>query len=252
MEKKANRIIIGIMLLFLPTMALAEEVSKSKQLTYPRVREAYTQKEKALKTAIEQQHLSWGSFEMVLVAYKYEKELEIHVRKKGSDDKFQKFRTYAFCTLSGNLGPKRIQGDLQVPEGFYEVDRFNPSSQFHLSLGLNYPNASDKILSDPKKPGGDIFIHGDCVSIGCIPITDDLIKELYILCVEAREAGQKRIPVYLFPFKMTEEKYSAAVDRYPQFSDFWNNLKQGYSLWTENQKTLRFQVDAKGVYVFKK
>jgi len=252
MKKNTNRIIIGLLLLFLPNMALAEDVSKSKQLTYPRVREAYAQKEKDLKKELQQQQFSWGGFELLVVGYKYEKELEIHVRKKGSTDKFQWFRTYAFCTLSGNLGPKRIQGDLQVPEGFYFVDRFNPSSQFHLSLGLNYPNASDKILSDPKKPGGDIFIHGDCVSIGCIPITDDLIKELYVLCVEAREAGQKQIPVYLFPFRMTEEKYNVSLNSFPQYKDFWLNLKQGYSLWTENQKPLQFQVDAKGAYVFKK
>jgi murein L,D-transpeptidase YafK len=252
MENKSKWIIIGLLLLFLPNMALAEDVSKSKQLTYPRVREAYNQKEKTLKKELEQQQYSWGEFELLVVGYKYEKELEIHLRKKGSVDKFQLFRTYAFCTLSGNLGPKRIQGDLQVPEGFYFIDRFNPSSQFHLSLGLNYPNASDKILSDPQKPGGDIFIHGDCVSIGCIPITDELIKELYVLCVEAREAGQKQIPVYLFPFRMTEEKFNTGVSLYPNHQAFWSNLKEGYALWLATQKMLHYQVDKKGAYVFKK
>ena len=71
---------------------------------------------------------------------------------------------------SGTMGPKRLQGDYQVPEGFYYINEFNPNSNYHLHLGLNYPNASDKILSDSLRPGGDIYIHGSCVSIGCIPL----------------------------------------------------------------------------------
>ena len=65
-----------------------------------------------------------------------------------------------------------------MPEGFYELDWFNPQSNFFLSLHINYPNASDRILGSRKNPGGDIFLHGSCASIGCIPITDDGIKEV--------------------------------------------------------------------------
>ena len=54
---------------------------------------------------------------------------------------------------SGTTGPKRAEGDYQVPEGFYYINEFNPNSKYHLSLGLNYPNASDKILSDSIDPG---------------------------------------------------------------------------------------------------
>ncbi len=50
--------------------------------------------------------------------------------------------------MAGTLGPKRMQGDYKVPEGFYYINEFNPKSSFHLSLGLNYPNASDRILGD--------------------------------------------------------------------------------------------------------
>ena len=63
-----------------------------------------------------------------------------------------------------------------------------------LSMRINYPNTSDKILSNKTKPGGNICIHGNCVTIGCMPITDDLIKELYIFCIEAKNNGQGDIP----------------------------------------------------------
>src|SRR5690606_11025729 len=100
-------------------------------------------------------------------------------------EKFTLVKTYPVCSSSGLPGPKRKKGDRQTPEGFYHIDRFNPQSAFHLSLGINYPNSSDKILGH-SDPGGDIFIHGSCVTIGCVPLTDDLIKEVYVLAVEAK------------------------------------------------------------------
>lgn len=105
-------------------------------------------------------------------------------------DLFRLIKDYQICSLSGELGPKRQQGDLQVPEGFYWIDRFNPASNFYLSLGINYPNQFDRILGKSGELGGDIFIHGGCVTIGCIPITDDKIKELYLIAVEAKSNGQ--------------------------------------------------------------
>ena len=77
----------------------------------------------------------------------------------------------------GQPWPQATQGDSQVPEGFYHMDRFNPLSNFHLSLGVSYPNQSDRILGASGRLGGDIFIHGDCVTIGCVPITDEGIRE---------------------------------------------------------------------------
>lgn len=82
------------------------------------------------------------------------------------------------CMQSGTLGPKRMEGDYQMPEGFYYINEFKPYSNFHLALGINYPNASDKVLSDARRPGGDIYIHGGCVSTGCIAISDQPIEEL--------------------------------------------------------------------------
>lgn len=233
-------------------MANAQDVTKAKQLEYPRVKSAYNEKKSGLDKKLLLKNLKSSDIKIMLVGFKQEKKLEIYLSKK-SENKYSLFTTYEFCTLSGQLGPKRKQGDLQVPEGFYFIDRFNPSSSFHLSLGINYPNASDKILSDKNKPGGDIFIHGDCVSIGCVPITDEWIKELYVLCVEAINNGQKKIPVYFFPCEMTSSNVEVLSTFYasqPELLKFWKNIAKGYELFKSNSSELKFTVNSKGEYVF--
>ena len=57
-------------------------------------------------------------------------------------------------------------------------------------MGINYPNESDKILGEKGNLGGDIFIHGSNVTVGCMPMTDEVIREIYILNIEAKNAGQ--------------------------------------------------------------
>jgi hypothetical protein len=116
------------------------------------------------------------------------------------------FKTYKVCALAGTLGPKRMEGDYQVPEGFYYINEFNPRSNYFLSLGINYPNASDKVLSDSLRPGSAIFIHGSCVTVGCIPIRDEQIDELYILAAHAKDQGQDFIPVHIFPVRFNVER----------------------------------------------
>jgi murein L,D-transpeptidase YafK len=119
-------------------------------------------------------------------------------------DSYTLVHTYAICATSGVLGPKRKFGDVQVPEGFYELDWFNPQSNFFLSLHISYPNSADRILGSHANPGGDIFLHGNCVTIGCMPITDEGIKEVYWLAVEVHAAGQRHIPIEIFPRELTE------------------------------------------------
>jgi murein L,D-transpeptidase YafK len=151
------------------------------------------------------------------------------------------------------LGPKNKQGDGQVPEGIYYIDRFNPSSNFFLSLGLNYPNKSDLKRCKTKFPGGDIFIHGSCVSIGCLPMTDEQIKEIYMLSVLAKNNGQEAIPVYIFPFKMNDENintYRKKFDVNSQVIEFWENLKTAFILFNKNKREIKYQVQKDGKYQF--
>ena len=110
--------------------------------------------------------------QLLLRGFKKEKELEVWAAAKKSGP-LTHIATYEICFMSGHEGPKRKQGDLQVPEGFYVVDVFNKGSDFFLSLGLNYPNDYDRRL---KRTGSAIMIHGACVSIGCLAMTDERIQ----------------------------------------------------------------------------
>jgi murein L,D-transpeptidase YafK len=171
--------------------------------------------------------------------------------KHKNEKEFRLFKTYDICYYSGELGPKRKQGDGQVPEGFYKIEAFNPYSNYHLSLRVSYPNASDKIIGKVNL-GGDIMIHGNCVSIGCVPITDTYIKELYILAVEAKNGGQDNIPIHIFPGKLDKKGMEFLNGKYPENSlqNFWKNLKNGYDYFEENKKLPKIEVDKSGKYVF--
>ncbi len=220
------------------------------QKQYKRVKAAFEEKEALLRKKLQSHEMAFDNFNLLLVAYKSEDLIEVYAQAKKSKV-YKKIISYQVCTRSGKLGPKRKEGDLQVPEGFYYIDRFNPSSSFHLSLGINYPNLSDKRKSTAKHLGGDIFIHGACASIGCLPITNDCIKELYVLAVWAKHYGQNKIPVYIFPFKMTKQALEAQKSQYHKETvAFWDNLKEGYDRFLQQPRELSFSINAQGDYVF--
>jgi murein L,D-transpeptidase YafK len=74
-------------------------------------------------------------------------------------------------------------------------------------------------------PGSDIFIHGGCETVGCIPITDRGIEEVYSLASWARENGQEKIPVHLYPFHFSEANWRKYGPDWPQFHSFWKELE---------------------------
>ena len=90
-------------------------------------------------------------------------------------------------------GHKQYEGDGRTPEGHYRIDKRNPNSRYHLSVGISYPDTRDvevaRMLGRP--PGGDIFIHGRGPSYlkgspkdwtaGCIAVTDEEIEKIYAM-----------------------------------------------------------------------
>ena len=101
-------------------------------------------------------------------------------------------RSYRIGLGFAPTGGKRQSGDGKTPEGNYFIDRRNPESEFHLSLGINYPNARDLAEARARgvDPGGDIFIHGRGNPVrrpipdwtwGCIAVTNDEIEEVYAM-----------------------------------------------------------------------
>ncbi|OUJ75655.1 hypothetical protein BXP70_05660 [Hymenobacter crusticola] len=239
---------LAVILLLSTCCAQVEEPSfRDQQLLYPRVRAAYAATWEPLQALLRSHHIEPSRLELFFRAFKIGQRLEVWGRNAG-EGPYQLLRTYSIAGTSGTLGPKRAQGDGQVPEGFYELDRFNPRSLYYLSLGLNYPNASDRLLGSAH-PGQDIFIHGSDVTIGCVPITDALIQEAYVLAVEAHNAGQQHIQVHIFPFSLTEE--NLFTRQHSRHYDFWKSLQPGYEYFTRHHTLPEVLVDSVGSYAIR-
>lgn len=238
--------------LFFTPLVFGQTSFKDLQNQYPRVRQAHENCARSIDSLFAKMETSYPPEEICLVAYKKERTLQLWARPETSDT-FTFIKQYDFTAFSGQLGPKRQRGDLQIPEGYYHINHFNPYSNFHLSMKISYPNKSDSILGMHGSLGNEIRIHGSSVTIGCIPIGDEAIEELYTICVDLKSTGQTRIPVYIFPcrmhalhMKMLEAK--ANVDT--ALFNFWKNLKQGYKIFTTTHVKLGYTIDRHGVYLY--
>ena len=214
--------------------------------------DGYSKMEDSVKKQFEKQNLTWPPQEMYIRSFKYDRQLEVWV-KADSKEPYKLFKTYKVCQQSGTTGPKRVEGDYQVPEGFYYINEFNPNSNYHLSLGLNYPNASDRILSDQSRPGSAIYIHGNCVSTGCIPLTDGPIEELYFIANAVRNQGEEFIPVHVFPVRYNNKKsmefLETAIKDNQYLQQFNNNIKEVFEYFELKKQLPIIMVNKKGEYV---
>jgi murein L,D-transpeptidase YafK len=145
-------------------------------------------------------HLTWGKPVFIRI-FKEEKQLELWLEKDGS---YELFATYPVCSYSGKLGPKVAEGDHQAPEGFYTIrpSSMVPGSAFHLSFDIGFPNEYDRAQG---RTGSHLMVHGACVSVGCYAMTDSVIENVYTLMQAAFDAGQREVPVHIFPFRLTAE-----------------------------------------------
>ncbi len=229
---------------------LSQNIISNDQLWFPRVREAKDNKDALLHKLFNEKGISYPPAQMFIRIFKAEKVLEVWAADAPSD-RYTHIKTYPICAMSGELGPKRKQGDEQVPEGFYNIGTLNPSSAYHLSMFVNYPNASDKQLSRHSSLGGDIYIHGDCKSIGCVAITNTQIEELYWLVAQVKT--RSKVPVHIFPMRLSDMKYNILCRLYrnePELLRFWSNVKEGYDYFQQNLSPPKVQIANDGFYQF--
>ncbi len=221
------------------------------QRAFPRVASAMQLKEDTLKKQFAKAGLQWPARQIYIRSFKYDSQLEVWVRNN-DDETFKLFKTYRVCALAGTLGPKRMQGDYQVPEGFYYVNKFIPNSEYNLALSINYPNISDKILSDGQRPGSGIYIHGSCITVGCIPIMDQ-IQDLYILAANAKNNGQDFIPVHIFPVRFNNPNSADYLDKLirddEELQVFEKKLKEAYDYFEKEKKLPLISINKKGEYL---
>jgi murein L,D-transpeptidase YafK len=159
---------------------------------------------------------------MLIRAYK--KEAEFEVWKMRPDGTYVYLKTFPICRWSGQLGPKRHEGDRQSPEGFYTFTpaQMNPNSNYYLSFNIGYPNAYDKAQGST---GGLVMVHGVCSSAGCFSMTDAQIAEIYALARESFAGGQRGIQMQAYPFHMNVQNMAAY--RLDPNMPFWKELKKG-------------------------
>jgi murein L,D-transpeptidase YafK len=232
------RFIVAFALFVFLTSGTVPRSYREQQLKYSRVQEAYGSKEKVVKRTLETNSVSLENLQVYFRAFKEEKVLELWA-KNSFDVEFKLIKEYPICDMSGDAGPKRRSRDLQVPEGFYRIIDLNPFSKYYLSLEVNYPNASDSIRGVRGRLGNEIFIHGECISSGCLAITNDRVQELYVYCVEAMNTGQSNIELTIFPARLTEKKYSELMRQYNKNKDYtslWADLKKGYDLFEQHHQ----------------
>ena len=251
MGRLLTGIVIGLSLLALPEVARAGTFLE-RQLRHGRVRAAFDERAGGVEEAFRRAGAAWPPRGVFLRSFKLEAELEVWAAPEGDADRWVRVWSLPVCASSGELGPKRHQGDLQVPEGFYEVDRFNPRSRFHLSLGLSYPNAVDRRRAGAAHPGGDIFVHGDCVTIGCLPLGDARMEDLYLAAVLARDGGQRHLPVHIFPCRLDERAchhaLAAAGAADPELARFWRDLLPGYLAFARDREPPHVVAGRDGTY----
>ncbi len=237
---------------FFPALVRAQNSFVSFQKESVKIAGIFNNKEDTLQKEFAAKGLQWPAKYIYIRSFKYDSQLEVWV-KNNAKDKYKLFKTYKVCMQSGTMGPKRLQGDYQVPEGFYYINEFNPHSNYHLSLRLNYPNASDRILSDSLRPGNAIYIHGSCVSIGCIPVTDDEIEEIYLLASYAKAAGEDFIPVHVFPVRYNSRKsmeyFKLATRTNATLQKFELKLKDAFDKFEDTHQVPLILIDRKGDYV---
>lgn len=239
--------LIIFLTIFLLNSETPYETFRDKQKNYTRVREAYIQKEKSVTKVLAEHGISRDSLQIYLRAFKTEKKLEVWA-KNICDSALTLVKEFPICEISGEIGPKRRSQDLQVPEGFYRINELNPYSKYYLSMRINYPNASDSIRGVKGRLGNLIYIHGACESSGCIAISDEKIKELFVYCIEAYNAGQKEINIAIYPARLEDKTYARLTSGYNKNKDkisLWADLKKSYDLFNRKKvlPTIKFMPD---------
>ncbi len=201
--------------------------------------------------------------------FKLEGEFEIWVANRRSDT-LKMLALIPVCAADFTPGTKLREGDGKTPEGFFnstllygssysfmwmklnnkEIDDFgNVRKGSSFKICLDYPLAIDrartkKILPN-YSPGGQICIHGNCVSAGCISFENKDFLPVFYTAATHNQSAYGKPKIHIFPFRFTpklKEKYSIKVHSKmspEQLIEFWNKIEKGYNLFEKNHKAMR-------------
>lgn len=186
-------------------------LESSAKTVEERVKEFGETVKERIKPYFEKAGISYPPQRMTLIGLKEEKILELYASDSaGRPERW--IRSYLILAASGHLGPKLRQGDFQVPEGIYRIDALNPDSRFHLSMRIDYPNADDRARAREEgrtNLGGDIMIHGNAVSIGCLAVGDEAAEDLFVMVALAK---LRNVRVILSPLDFRLKKMEKPIE----------------------------------------
>lgn len=161
--------------------------------------------------------------EIIIVAFKEERILQVYTKDYSG---VKLLKEYPFTAYSGSLGPKLKDGDRQIPEGIYKVEYLNPNSLYYLSLKINYPNEFDKSktkFASIEEMGKDIFIHGKAATIGCIPIGDEAIEEVFVL---TQKAMNNEVKVIISPRDFRKKDHFPEIENIDWEHELYTSIKE--------------------------
>lgn len=159
--------------------------------------------------------ISYPPKEMALLTFK--KEQEIQLWAKDDEHSWRMIHQYPLTAYSGRLGPKLKENDRQIPEGIYRLTSFNPFSNMHLSMMINYPNHFDRLQASKegrKRLGNNIFLHGKTFSVGCLAVGDKAIDELFLLVYRV---GLSHVKVIIAPNDLRKSKPATPTFAQPRW-----------------------------------
>jgi hypothetical protein len=210
----------------------------SKSITYNKINihGGLAPQSSALITASEEVGATATSPVLIRI-FKQSNELELW--RKTSQGQYALVNVFNVCAYSGDLGPKKKQGDRQAPEGFYNISQgqLNYHSIRFLSLNTGFPNTYDR---SQGSTGSSLMIHGGCDSSGCYAIEDAPMQDLFAAVRDALRAGQKSVQLQIYPFRMTT--FNMLVNRTSKHIDFWYQLKAGYDKFELTNRELNVNV----------
>lgn len=195
--------------------------------------------------------VAWPPKELALLVFKKERRVALWAR---SDARWRFIRNYPILAASGHAGPKLREGDYQVPEGVYRIAHLNPNSSYHLSMKVNYPNEFDRRMAAREgrtRLGGDIFIHGKDVSIGCVALGDLAIEELFTLVAET---GHSRVQVIIAPNDLRVARAVLDDESPPWVGQLYRSVAAAlvpFPVWMESSSSIDVRGMPKGKKTFK-
>jgi murein L,D-transpeptidase YafK len=222
----------------------------------------------SLADSIKMKGLSFRQVEVFVQVFKREEEVNVFARRAGSEDSFERLKTFhvtcsPFTYEEASLdkaGPKTIQNDGKVPEGCYLLTWQNRWSLYHISYNVSYPNPGDinrtAAWDEGSNSGKEIFLHGNRVSVGCIPVGDAGIEEIALLLNGSYRESTSHGRIHIFPCRFGVEENEKALQRYakerPELGAFWDSLRPIYAYFKKHKKPPDFHFDENGYYQLQK